>query len=1250
HQFALSEELMKKVTTFATAHQVNTTTIHSLAFGIVLSKHSRCKDFVIGVPAAGRNHPALGKVIGDLVNVLPLRLQLDFSLDAIAHIQQLQQQFYGMLQHQVYPFEFILEDIEYKLQPDRQPLCQAMLSFPNYKQLEDSNPQDDWLRKRNNSHAITATVLEYKNGHSILLECDGESISPRRAKQMAKQWQLVLQQLVEQPNRSLAAISLMEEKEELDIRQQWSEPQQPIVPSFPSVIDAFCHMAHLYPQRPALIEKGQVLEYLQLKERAERMASLLRSMYDVQPGQRVVVDVPASAQQIESMLALWMCEAIYVPISPKLPTKRKEMILADCQPVLVIGKEFWQNHPLPDAPLPYKPISKEAMAYMLYTSGSTGTPKGVFVSHSNLVYKMAEEQMIVSKLQKLVTYCLTQTSFDVSFLENALPLFGGGTVVTPSTDRDVEIDVLVKDCIAHGVNILQMTPTFLTHCLSELSPSQAQQLNQQLALVCVGGESLHVALVKTFKAKLPDVQLNNHYGPTEATIDAIVWEDVQDFEQNIIGRPLPATTAYIQDAEGKLLPREMVGELVLTGPSISAGYWNRPEQTAKAFIRQPNDHRLLYKTGDLAAWTSDGQIRFVGRKDAQLKYRGYRIEPEEIAHCIRKQPKVQDAHVGLLGDNLVAWVVGKELDTEQILGDLFDQLPSYMIPNCLETLTALPRTNNGKIDLNQLSHPQQLQRGYVAPRNHTEKQLARLWQEVLGLDQIGAYDNFFELGGHSLKALELMGAIHKSLGAVIGFKEINIYPVLEKQARFIEGLAPQSFQRIPLAPEATSHPLSSAQRRMWMSSQLVSHSIAHHMPVVFEIEADLQLTLLEKAVNALVDNYEILRTYFAEDEQAEIRQFVVDNPGFAIEQIDLSSTDAEEAIAAYIQRPFDLQQPRLFRMGLLSIPSGTSLLVVVFHHIISDYESDEIFKAKLLQQYQMLLQKEASILPAPAIQYKDYAHWAGHRERQKEVASFWENMYARPVKDNTAIFDFDRPTDQSLDGTSWTCVPDAKMQKQLRDWIEKGYSIFVLSLSAMYLLLNRYTKKEDIVIGATASHRSHPDLKDQIGPFLTLLALRHRMDANWTASTFLEEVKMLVSDAYTHIDHPIDELIAHLNEQKRMPAQGLFQVVLNVVSESSAASELEKGEERTPIRPRPIGNRKSKFPLCLNANDSQGNISFLMDYQKAYFKKHTVDRMGERFVKCLQFLIENPDTPLRRFRLLSRPVLPSIKRKALQNT
>jgi amino acid adenylation domain-containing protein len=538
------------------------------------------------------------------------------------------------------------------------------------------------------------------------------------------------------------------------------------------------------PDAPALVAGDETLTYGDLNARANRLAHRLRAL-GVGRDTGVGLCFERSAASIVGLLAVLKAGGAYVPLNYEHPGQRLVQQLTEAgAPVLLAetsvrdrvpafaGETVYVDDPasdLADEPdVDPDPVNEaDDLAYVMYTSGSTGVPKGVGVTHANL------DNYVSAILARLGDQDGPRSFAAVTALSTDL----GNTSIFPSLLSGGTLHLVPPPVAMDGARfaayLVKITPS---HLRALLGAAPVAAMLPQHALV-LGGEALAWDLVDRLRAGGATCRILNHYGPTETTIGTTTC-DVDEAERSSetvpVGTPLAGTRAYVLDRKLRPLPVGVPGELCIGGAGVARGYVGQPEQTEIAFVADPQGApgARMYRTGDRARVLSDGRIEFLGRLDDQVKIRGYRVEPAEIEAVLERHPAVRDTAVvareGADGElELVAYVVGTDWSPDVLQAHLRDLVPPYMVPARFVALDALPFTPSGKIDRRALPAPGESERAaFVAPRTPLEESLAKIWEDLLGVDRVGVDDDFFALGGHSLLATQAIIRIRSTYGDV----------------------------------------------------------------------------------------------------------------------------------------------------------------------------------------------------------------------------------------------------------------------------------------------------------------------------------------------------------------------------------------------------------------------------------------------------------------------------------------------------
>lgn len=576
------------------------------------------------------------------------------------------------------------------------------------------------------------------------------------------------------------------------------------------------------------------------------------------------------------------------------------------------------------------------------------------------------------------------------------------------------------------------------------------------------------------------------------------------------------------------------------------------------------------------------------------------------------------------------------LTAEKLKSYLNNNLPAYMIPAYIFLMDQFPMTSNGKIDKKSLPNPTKSSIGsdneFVVASSDAEIRMEKIWKEILKIDKISINDDFFEIGGQSLKAAILLTRIHKEFDVELPLNIVYNYPTIAKLVKYVENSNKSIFQSIEVAPKMDYYPVTSIQKRMFIDGLSDSKSTEYNVQTIMLIEGAVDVERFENAFRKLIQRHEILRTSF-DFKNGDVVQKVHDNVTFNIEYIEALEKDANKLITDFI-RYFDLSEPHLLRVMLAKFTDTKYLFVLDVHHIVTDGVSMDL----LIREFEALYLNRQ--LPELRIQYKDYALWYNQlmkSETIKNQEKYWMEVFSQKVPPLNFLTDYPRPDDRSLEGD----IINIKLNKELSKNIyelgkDTGCTLYMVLLSAFFILLHKYTGKEDIVISSGNSGRIHSDVSSMMGIFINTLMMRNYPCADKTYLDFIQEVKTNTLQVYTNQSYPYEELISKIDvdrENGRIPMNDIVFVVENMDLSKSEIRDLKFfpkiNIEGLKFKPFDSEMKLSRTDIFLSAIESDGDIILTLEYCKKLFKHKTMETLLMQYIKILKTIIQNKNIKLR---------------------
>lgn len=912
-RFTLASGLAEAVKDLARQSESTSHSVLLAAFILLLARSSGNSDILVGTPAADRDEPGSAGLIGYCVNMLPIRADLTTDPTFRQFVEQVWRRVLAALAHRRLPFSVTADRLDLRRRGG-EPLIQAAFVWhgtagprghhwllpgtaPGFGDL-DLEILD--LAHNAAQFGLTLTMAESADGFAASFAYDGNEFERATVERLAATFCTLLAAITAAPDTRITRLPLVTSAERDTLLGAFAGPnlELPREATLPSLLRA----ARCHPESIALIgalggpvaglQPGAAMTRGQFDDLTARLAASLRDVHGVGCGDVVGVAIERSAAMVIAAHAVVAAGAAYLPLDPSGPDERNGNLLSEAGCRLLLSTASFAGRlsfggttidiAAADAfaavarPLRHE-VAAADLAYVIYTSGSTGRPKGVMIEHRSAVNRLLWMAAALGFDAEDVVLHKTPATFDVSVWELFLPLIVGCRLVllAPGDERD---PARIFDCMRrHGVTTAHFVPSMLSGLLLHRSPDC--EIESWRRCIC-SGEALHENLRDRFFEAFGDrVALFNLYGPTEAAID-VTWHKVLRDETPVpIGRPVANTAIRILDAADQLVPIGLPGELCISGIQVARGYLNRADLSRRSFATDPYAPGIaMYRTGDRACWRADGAIEYLGRRDAQVKIRGHRIELAEIEAVLRSHPAVIDAGVAV-GDagseapTLVTSLVTSSRPSQRALKAFMRRrLPPAMVPDHYLFVDVLPLNQAGKLDRRRLATTKlRGGRGFAPARNRDELRLIDIWQDELGFEPIGIDDSFFDIGGDSIRALRVVA---RSRAEGIAFSTADLYrqqtirrlsgiaapaePVDEDRAPFV--LIPAAWRdRLPEGVE-DAYPLSALQLSLVHLSQT---SASYEIYVTsLQVKAAFDADAMRRSVERLVARHPFLRAAF----------------------------------------------------------------------------------------------------------------------------------------------------------------------------------------------------------------------------------------------------------------------------------------------------------------------------------------------------------------------------------------------------
>ena len=1258
----LPAELFGRAELFARERSASPFMVLLAAFGALIRRHTRARDFLVSIPVTER--PATAQnAIGYFGNTLLLRATLRPEDSFTSLVDAVRQTCVDGFAHQSVGIDRVVREANPERTLGRDGMEQlvrlgfSMRKSANSLTLAGIDVRQLELGAVTAQLPLTLSIDHSSDGVSVEFEYQSDVLTDALVDRMLGHYLLLLENMLDEPGRRLGVVDMLGTDERAEVLAQ---SRGEIVDTAATTMVGILESASAArPDAAALVSDEAELTYAELDCRANRLARWLISQ-GIGAEDIVGLRMTTSVEFIVAMLGVLKSGAAYLPIDPAYPQDRIDYLLADADPTTVLGERELQaaegaaerlaDFALTDADR-VRPLRPDHLAYVIYTSGSTGRPKGVAVSHRAIAEHVdgfiAEWSMTAD--DRLLQS--SSVSFDASLLDIFVTLSLGAQLIVPKPNAFADVSYVADLISRHSVTVLHMVPSMLSTLL--LLPQVTEW--RQLRHVPVGGEALSSEVVDKFTDYF-DAKLRNHYGPTEAVVCSTHMEvDGRPTAGVVpIGVPNRNVYAYVLDEDLQPVPTGVVGELYLGGDQLARGYLGRPGLTAQRFVADPFlAGKRLYRSGDLVRRNLSGDLEFVGRADEQVKVRGFRIELGEIESVIATHPAVRhcvvvadDTEVGTI---LIGYLVPASdgVDVDAVRAHAASSLPEYMVPSAFGVIPDIPLTVSGKLDKRALpaATPTSVRR-FREPATDSEHRMCSIFARLFGCERVSADDSFFELGGHSLLAARLVAQIRAEFGVECTARAVFDTPTPA-------GLVAQLTQQTPEtsrpalagAVRPQRPPLSYSQLAMWFQHRMRGANDVFNLALSLRIDGPLDAAPLGAAINDVVARHEALRTTFPDHEGVPY-QSVRPTVHVDLAVMETAADRVDDAVTELRRHLFALESGPLIKPTLLVLDHDSHVLLLLVHHIVCDHTSLGVILDDLTVAYRARLAGSSPHWDELPLQFVDHALWqhdafAATSEWGRAELAHWCDALAGLPDEIPLAADYARPPILETDAevVSFTVSSDRRAAvTRLAE--QTDTSEFMVYQAALAVVLHKLGGGTDIPIGSPVSSRGEVATEQLCGPFANVVVLRNDLSGEPSLRTVLARSRDTVLDALSHQELPIDRLVEALNPRRSTSRNHpLFQSSLHFRGDDWALTSRRLADETT-VEPISLDFEASLLDLNVSIDVShRGGLDIRVVANADLYEPQTVRHIAEALNVALDAFATMPDAPVSAIEVLPPAVL-----------
>ena len=1242
--FSLPQMLNFNIQAFCNKNHMSPFLVLYMALAVYFKRVGGSDQFTIGAPVYNRSTMMDKKTPGMFVSTLPFSSKLKEEWSFSQFGSRVSEHWLELLRHSRFPYKDIQQMAD-ESNGESGNLFHIALSYLDCRVFDTRNEaltfEGKWHYSGYQSEQLCIHLSNREGANHLSIDYDflTQFFSEVEIEAFHNCLMNILRDALSAPERPINRLSLLSSAERERVLYSFNATEEPIYQS--DLWELFEDAVEQYPSRAVLVHEGQRISYTKLAANANRVCSAVRAVCD-EPNALVAVFLRRDSNLFTSMIGILRAGCAFMLITTDQPVRRISEIIAlsgasalistneeisrvglgDIKVPLIDCERLWeQPEPAYEPPVQTTP---DDLAYVVYTSGSTGVPKGVEVTRRGLLNFILAMGPVFGDGGVLST---CSVGFDAFMIESVVAMLNGKTIILPR-DEELESPKALANLIrGFKVGFISTTPSRLAALMTE--PEFASALSLMEVIIC-GGEAFSSDLLQNL-LKSTKADIYNQYGPSEATV-GVSLQRLNKSHGITAGKPMQNCRLYVLDNWMNPLPAGVYGNLYIGGLCLGRGYRNAPEQTAESFFENPFElGDRLYRTGDIARWTQNGEIQLAGRADSQVKLRGLRVELQEISSCIASYPAVHEAITRVFRqdyrETLVSYYTAeREIPEAELLAFAATFLPRYMIPSSIIYLDALPLSVNGKIDENRLPAPESPADEPDEPANDRQRALLSIFREVLGRPEIGVSHDYFQCGGNSLNAMETIGKIAQSFGMTLRIADLYACRSARRLSELMEGYTGDAYEERAMtrAPAEERYPLTPIQQGIYVQSMLDPNGLAYNMAGAFRLGFLPDAGRLNAAFDRVIADDRLFRTFFSTEIDGIFARI---SESCEMDLPVLNASSFEEAAGIFI-KPFDLSCAPLIRAALWQESDSSWMLFLDMHHIIGDGLSTPVLLRRLDEAYR------GDAVPSDRLDFYDYI---AYRQRddsgaEPEQLDYWRENLAKLPEPLNLPGDFTRPHEFDYKGDSLTFSLSESSSSEVDEVCAgAGITPFAMFLAAYGLLISRLAGKEDVVVGVPVADRSLPGTQDMCGPFLSTLPLRLRPSLNATVEEYLQAVRSAVTGMLDHQRISQEEIITALKLPRSLTENPLYQTMFSLRPIDVDAFLLDgQSVESIAI---PLGTVKAD--LVIEAARERNAYVFTLEYASALFLPETAEYYGRCFEATLCGMIANFDATLAEIDLLS---------------